>query len=331
MGGGKTLSEFEIGKIEVLSRQNVSIRQIAIELHRSFTVIRNYLINRKNYGKKRVGRTKCAISDRERRRILKEASNSTLSARQIKAKLNVNASLRTVQRTIKKCPHLKRMKLRRKPALKQHHKRARMEFAEKHIRWTNEWNNVVFTDEKKFNLDGPDGYDYYFHDLRKEERSLLRRQHGGGSVMVWGAITSKGVVELVVLNGRQTSKDYLELLKTQKIKITEKLEQQSYIFQQDNAPIHTAKIIKQWFQLEKMNVLDWPALSPDLNIIENAWGWLSRNVYAGGRQYDSIEELIQAIKTQWKSIPTRIVKNLFNSMPNRLIEVLKKNGGATSY
>ena len=37
---------------------------------------------------------------------------------------------------------------------------------------------------KKFNLDGPDGLAYYWHDLRMEELTFSRRQQGGGSVMV---------------------------------------------------------------------------------------------------------------------------------------------------
>jgi len=42
------------------------------------------------------------------------------------------------------------------------------------------------------------------------------------------------------------------------------------IFMQDNAPIYTAKKVKQWFKERGIQVTDWPPYSPDLNPIKHA-------------------------------------------------------------
>ncbi len=51
-----------------------------------------------------------------------------------------------------------------------------------------------------------------------------------------------------------------------------------FIFQQDLAPAHTAKSTKSWLNDHGVGVLDWPANSPDLNLIENLWGIVKRKM-----------------------------------------------------
>ena len=83
--------------------------------------------------------------------------------------------------------------------------------------------------------------------------------------------------------------------------------------------------------MNKIEVLPWPAKSPDLNIIENLWGILARAVYANGRQFDTKNELTEAILKHWREISQETIQNLYNSIPNRLVAVLEKNGGPTKY
>lgn len=113
-----------------------------------------------------------------------------------------------------------------------------MRFAEEHITWSPEqWFRVIFSDEKKINLDGPDGSAYYFHDLRKEERFLTRRQMGGGSVMIWACIGHEEKGPIQFLPRRTDSNVYLSLLEQVSGQF-DSLTGGRVIFQQDNAPIH---------------------------------------------------------------------------------------------
>lgn len=180
-------------------------------------------------------------------------------------------------------------------------------------------------------MDGPDGFAYYWRDLRKEPRYFSRRNFGGGSVMVWGAFTSFGKLDLAFTSSKMKSEDYQNVLKLSLLPFKSRYRRFPLIFQQDNASIHVSKSTKDWFERNRVTVMEWPARSPDLNPMENLWGILVRRIYANNRQYQTVDELKEAILEAWNSIEPDILTNLVASMPKRIADVLEAHGKAIKY
>jgi hypothetical protein len=81
--------------------------------------------------------------------------------------------------------------------------------------------------------------------------------------MVWGAISIARQSSLYRIQGIITGETYKELLETNLIMEFAGLSNQSLTFQQDNAPVHTAKVVKEFLKESKIKVLEWPPQSPD--------------------------------------------------------------------
>lgn len=207
----------------------------------------------------------------------------------------------------------------------------RLQFAKNHMSWTTKWRKVIFSDEKKFNLDGPDGCHCYWHDLRDKPEIRMSRNFGGGSVMIWGAFGYGGKMPILYVPPKMNSQTYLEMLEYALDEFADDVGGPGFIFQQDNAAVHSAKVVKEYFSLTSTPVLEWPSRSPDLNPVENLWGRMAQKVYENGRQYNTVNNLKQSIQDVWKNLEMDYLQNLINSMPSRIFEVIRNKGGNTHY
>ena len=70
------------------------------------------------------------------------------------------------------------------------------QWARNHMNWIDEWQTVLFSDEKKFNLNSSDERAYYWHDIRKEPKTFLSRQKWS-SLMMWIALCHNRTIDIV--------------------------------------------------------------------------------------------------------------------------------------
>ena len=155
---------------------------------------------------------------------------------------------------------------------------------------------------------------------------------GQESVMIWGCFTKNELGPLVRLEGRVTANIYIEMLENYLIPFINDLENKDdYTFQEDNAPIHTAKIAKKWKSDNNIKSLPWPAQSPDLNPIENLWDELERQVRNHKPLPKNPNNLWEILQEEWLKLDINKYKNLVDSMPRRIEAVIINKGNPTKY
>ena len=71
----------------------------------------------------------------------------------------------------------------------------------------------------------------------------------------------------------------------------------------DNALVHTSGISKRHKEENQINVTDWPAQTPDLNVIENMWLRLKRVIEPQSVNINTPEHLMAAERHAWENTP----------------------------
>ncbi|KAG1617459.1 hypothetical protein G6F44_013053 [Rhizopus delemar] len=109
-----------------------------------------------------------------------------------------------------------------------------------HKDWTvDDWKRVIWSDETKINRFNSDGRTWAWIRSRESLKShhvKMTVKHGGGSIMLWSAITYAGVGWMCKINGNMDKALYKEILEDELERTTEfnidklELERQQVIF-----------------------------------------------------------------------------------------------------
>lgn len=217
------------------------------------------------------------------------------------------------------------------------HQVDQLDFALTHqYKTADNWACTIFTDETKINKRGSDGCCYCYAQPGEglSQRTIQPTiKHGGGSTTVWGAMTMQGVGRMCFIDGIMNVEKYVKILDQHLLPTarTYKMDRTRFVFQQDNDPKHTSAKAHNYFHDHNINVLKWPAQSPNLNPIEHLWEHLKRKLNAYLTHPTSIYELHSQIEHEWKKINPEVCKKLILSMPDRLEAVIRAKGGPTKY
>ncbi|GFW69382.1 hypothetical protein TNCV_487311 [Trichonephila clavipes] len=107
--------------------------------------------------------------------------------------------------------------------------------------WATEWNEVVFTNKSRICLPYHDGQiRVWRHRGERMLNSCVMHHHTGPAPGITGLATA--------------------------------------IFQQDNARPHVTRIVQRFFVSQQIELLPWPARSPDLSHIENMYPMVAQRL-----------------------------------------------------
>lgn len=241
---------------------------------------------------------------------------------------------KTVQRKLSDMG-FKRRVVKKKVLVRAINKKKRILWCRERRHWTVEeqWCKWIFSDESQVVI----GSDNRMYIWRKDDEvnkpHLVCPTHQRRlSVMIWGCVSFHGIGTFTPVIGNIDSRKYIDILDEHLWPVLARhFPNDDYIFMDDNAPVHRARNVKTFKENNNIHDTEWPAQSPDLNLIENIWLHLKRTLQHQSLNLTTQEDLVNAIRQAWENIPVQLVRSLYETIPARLQEVIRMKGNLTKF
>jgi transposase len=214
----------------------------------------------------------------------------------------------------------------KKPLLTDRHIENRLQFAQDH-QYRN-WCRTIYSDESSFLLNYTKGRVW----KRRGEFKLSRTVKHCVRVNLWGCFSFLGFGELVTVKGILESKQMCVIYDKGLLTSADKffgVGNRDWQLIEDGDSKHTSKLCRAWKADHGVEVIDWPANSPDLNPMENVWAVLKDRLRK--RRYSSLIGFKRCISEEWKKLSVEYAQNLSLSMTRRCQAVIAQAGEWTLY
>ena len=147
--------------------------------------------------------------------------------------------------------------------------------------------------------------------------------------MVWGDIMGRRKTNIIIVQGNLNAQGNMnQILQPEAVHFLQRYG--PAILMHDNARPHVARICRQFLNRNNINILPWPAVSPDMNQIEHIWDYLDIKVRARGNTHN-LRDLENALIQEWNNIPNVVIGRYIRSMRGHLAACINSRGGHTRY
>ncbi|GFU82310.1 transposable element Tcb1 transposase [Trichonephila clavipes] len=220
--------------------------------------------------------------------------------------------------------------------LTRQHRTTRLQWCREHHNWTEQnWACVLFSDESRFSLSSDcrrqliwceSGTAYRPENIQEKDRYLTC------SIMVWAGIMINGRTRHhVVATGTMTGQRYIDEFLLPNVCLFRGAVGDKFVFMDDNATCHRTLAVQDCLDSEGIQRLVWSARSPDLNLIENVWDALGRQVAGRNNPPTNKNTLIRALTEEWEKLLQQLLDNVVQSMVRRVKCCITLHGGHIPY